>query len=400
MEIEEALERIVSAASEIDETITVPLEEAYGRILADTITADVNVPAFARSAMDGYAVRAEDITDASKELPVRLRVITEVLAGGASQGKYEKMTAVRVMTGAMIPQGYDAVVRQEDTDLGESEVCIFASVRPYMNYCKVGEEIRKGETVIPAGRMMGRTEIGLLASLGMDRVPVKRPLKTAIISTGSELTEPGKALVPGCIYGSIRYILAASIRSAGFEVSYAVDCPDDLTMIENEIRKALERADLIITTGGVSVGKKDLVADALSELGASTLFTRINIQPGTPTIGSVLGDKLILSLSGNPYAAIANYDLYFPALAAKMMCCEALHTVTAEAVLCDPYEKVNTLRRLVRAYEESGKVYLPVEKHMSSVFGNMDRCNCYIDIPAVKKIAVGDTVQIRRIRFQ
>ncbi|MCR4706133.1 MAG: molybdopterin molybdenumtransferase MoeA, partial [Lachnospiraceae bacterium] len=195
------------------------------------------------------------------------------------------------------------------------------------------------------------------------------------------------------------HMLAASVQSEGFIVSYAEDCKDDFDVIRDHIVKAAETADVMITTGGVSVGKRDLVAGVLSDIGAKVLFTRINIQPGTPTIVSRYKNTIILSLSGNPYAALANFDLYFPPLAAKLTGCDALDTVVGEAVLCDPYDKVNTMRRLVRAYADSGRVYLPADRHMSSVFGNMHTCNCYIDIPAGTQVSVGDTVSVRRMKF-
>ncbi|MBR6159781.1 MAG: molybdopterin molybdotransferase MoeA [Lachnospiraceae bacterium] len=400
MEIEEAIGLITANTKKIEDRIEVALEDAYGCILAEDITARAAVPAFARSAMDGYAVRSEDTKGASADKPVRLKVVSEILAGDNAACSYEEMTAVRIMTGAMIPDGYDAVVKQEDTDLGEEEVNIFSPVAQYTNYCHIGEEIQKGDKVLAGGKRIGMIETGLAASLGMDRIKVIRPVKVGIISTGSELTSPGRELAKGCIYGNIRYMINAAVKSIGFEVSCSADCPDDKDEICAQITKAASMSDVVITTGGVSVGKRDLVVGALSDIGARRLFSRVNIQPGTPTIASVYDDRIILGLSGNPFAALANFDLYFPPLCAKLTGCPELDTKTAEAVLCDPYEKVSRLRRLVRAYEDSGKVYLPVQKHMSSVFGNLDRCNCYIDIPADERISVGDTVKIRRMRYR
>lgn len=400
METERAIGLITENASFIGDVITVNIEEAYGHILADDITAADDVPSFARSAMDGYAVKSEDVCNASKDSPVRLTVLAQVLAGDTSDITAKSGSAVRIMTGAMIPAGYDAVVRQEDTDYGEDEISVFAPVGKYVNYCHPGEEMKKGDVVLPAGRRIGMIETGLIASLGMDKVNVRRPMKVAVISTGSELKSPGEDLPKGCIYGNIRYMIGAAVKSMGFEVSYCLDCEDDSDVIIKHIKNAAECSDVVITTGGVSVGKRDLVASALEKIGSRILFTRINIQPGTPTMASVYDDKIILSLSGNPYAALANFDLYFPPLSAKIMGSDELDSVVCEAVLCDPYEKVNKMRRLVRAREESGKVYLPTDRHMSSVFGNMDKCNCYIDIPALTHVSVGDTVKIRRMRYR
>nr|MCR4705221.1 molybdopterin molybdotransferase MoeA [Lachnospiraceae bacterium] len=244
MEIEEAISIVTANAYQIKDEITVSLDEAYGHILAHDLAAHCNVPSFARSAMDGYAVKAVDTEGASRENPVRLKVLSEILAGDAAAHGYEAKTAVRIMTGGMIPDGYDAVIRQEDTDLGEDEVEIFTPARRYMNYCHAGEEIQSGTLVLKAGRRLGRIEIGLIASLGLNKVSVVRPIKVAIISTGSELVKPGDALPQGCIYGNIRHMLAASVQSEGFIVSYAEDCKDDFDVIRDHIVKAAETADV------------------------------------------------------------------------------------------------------------------------------------------------------------
>ena len=399
MEIEEAISLISEAASPIVDTIKVSLSHAYGYVLAEDIVAGFPVPSFPRSAMDGYAVLSAEIADASKETPVHLKVIGEILAGDATEFRYVPGTAVRVMTGGRIPAGYDAVVRQEDTDYGEDTVEIYTSLPPYRNYCPVGEEIRQGDTVMTAGTRIGRTQAGLLASLGIADVPVRRIPKVALISTGSELAEAGDVLGQGQIYNSIRYILGTAIRQERLEVCDERNCPDDERLIREAIKCAWEQADVIVTTGGVSVGKRDLIPAVLDELGAKRLFAGVNVQPGTPTIGSVLDGKVILSLSGNPYAAMANFDLYFWAVIAKLCGCKAYLPGEAEAVLAEPYEKENRMRRLVRAYESGGKVYLPAAAHMSSVFGNTRACNCYMDVPALGKVSVGDTVKIRRMRI-
>jgi len=398
MEIEEAISSIRKAAVPVRERIVVTLSSAYGYVLAEDVMAESSVPSFPRSAMDGYAVLAADIAAASGTAPVRLKVIGEILAGDATDPVYAPGTAVRIMTGGRIPEGYDAVVRQEDTDYGEEEVEIRTSLPSGRNCCPVGEEIRAGQKVLSSGERIGRIQAGLLAALGIAEVPVKRKPRIAVISTGSELAEPGTPLKTGQIYNSIRFILDAAIRQAGLEVCFSCTCPDEAEAIRNAIRQAAETADAILTTGGVSVGKKDLLPKVLEDLSAKRLFTRVNIQPGTPTIGSVLDGKVILSLSGNPYAAMANFDLYFWPLIAELTGCGAYLPGEAEAVFADEYEKENRMRRLLRAREEGGFVTLPAKEHMSSVFGNAADCNCYIDLPAGSRISRGDRVKIRRMR--
>lgn len=463
MEIETAIKALLKEVTPVPEREQVSLCCATGRVLAEDVRAPFSVPHFPKSAMDGYAVRAEDVIDATPENPVRLTVVGELLAGDdpASIGRDSspaaqddrsfchsnagsdpspvaqdgiftchseaeaelirsedeespgiRYTAVRIMTGAPVPEGYDAVVKQEDTDYGETEVSIYHGVSPYMNYCKVGEDIAKGQVVLPAGRRIGRIEAGVLASLGISEVTVVRPIQVSIFSTGSELIAlfPEKSgcnagesdekskngtLTPpvGKIYNSIAYTLSAGIPAAGFTVDFVI-CPDNTEDITRCVEEALKTSDIVITTGGVSVGKRDLLPEVLERIGAKRVFAGVDIQPGTPTIGSVKDGKVILSLSGNPYAALVNFDLYFWEVIAKLTGCGAFLPERREAELDSEYTKVNSHRRLLRAKEENGKVYLPAKSHASSVLSNLLDCNCYIDLPAKQQVSMGDRVQI------
>lgn len=450
MEIEEAIAALVAEVQPISDYENVLLIEATGRVLAKDIRAPYDVPHFPKSAMDGYAVCAEGVKDATPDRPVTLRVMGEMLAGDTPlfSGRSKeacKVTAVRIMTGAAVPEGYDAVVRQEDTDYGETEVQIYKSVAPYTNYCKVGEDVQKGSVVLTAGRRIGRVEAGVLASLGISVVPVVRRIRVTIISTGSELCDPiemrsepsddgfggydskhcgtteaesldsqsaesgsskigsresGSVSRPpeaGKIYNSIAYTLTASLTEAGFLAEHGI-CADDAETISAALERALRTSDVVITTGGVSVGKKDLLPEVLDSIGAKWIFSGINVQPGTPTIGSVKDGKAILSLSGNPYAALVNYDLYFWPVAAKLMGCDGYLPKTEEAVLASEYPKVNRLRRLLRARVEGGRVTLPAKSHASSVLSNLLDCNCYIDLPKETEVHPGDTVKVIRMK--
>ena len=412
--IEQALEAFLTDCTCVAAAEKVPLLQAMNRVLAEDIKAPFSVPSFPKSAMDGYAVRALEVAEASTEHPVMLRVIGERLAGESirfseSMAGYEYHgmesmgpgTAIRIMTGAEIPSAYDAVVREEDTDYGEAQVQIFHGVKQFQNYCAVGEDIREGDIVIPKGTRLGRIEIGTLASLGFATVPVRRKLNIKILSTGTELVDVSmKAPLPaGKIYNSIAYMLEASLLSSGFDANHVI-CEDEEAEITAAIRSAIEgTADVIITTGGVSVGKKDLLPAVLQKLGADIRFQRAQIQPGTPTMGSIFQGIPILSLSGNPYAAVANFDYYFWPLAARLMACDAYLPSVEEAVLATPYGKVNASRRLLRAYVEHGKVFLPAKSHAASVLSNLMNCNCYLDLPAGASVKPGDVVTVRRMPF-
>lgn len=418
-EIEECLARLMERAI-LQGTQEVSLEEACGMVLAETVYADIDVPPNPRSAMDGYAVRAADLAglveessaagethsgvsrgsnpDSGKTSGVRLRVKGRLLAGDYEEIPYEERTAVRVMTGAYVPEGYDAVVRQEDTDYGEEEVQVFAAVLPFQNYAKAGEDIRKGDVVAEQGCRLRPVHIGLLAEVGRAKVLVRRPLRAAILCTGTELVRAGEPLEKGKIYNNISYILASGIRREGLQVSFWQLCPDEEELLLEKLREALSAADIVITTGAVSVGEKDIVPKVLQRLGAEILFRRANIQPGTPTTGSVKDGKIILSLSGNPYAALVNFEVYFWPLAAKMMGHESFDSVKAVAVLQDAYGKVNRMRRFVRARAEGGKVYLPAKVHASSVIHNLTECNCLIDLEPGREAGPGEEVKIRYIK--
>ncbi len=395
LSIETALYRLTERIRPIDETVTVPLDKAMGAVNAEAIHAPEAVPSFRRAAMDGYAVRVSDIAGASEEKPAQLKVADELCAGDFRVFPYASGSAVRIMTGAAVPDVFDAVVKQEDTDQGDKMVSVFTPAEEGMNICPLGEEFSKGALAIPARSRIGRIGLGILASFGMTELTVIRSPRVAVLSTGSELVAPGDIMLPGHIYGSISFMLRASIQGEGFEVSYDRIVGDDKELMKKELKAALECSDLVLTTGGVSVGKKDLMHDVLDEIGAQKLFYLADIQPGTPTIGSICGGKVILSLSGNPYAALANFDYYFFPLVARLMGCDAYLKKTKEAILADPYEKVNRSRRLVRAYEENGQVFLRAAGHKSSMFGNLTNCNCYMDVPAGVRLSLGDRVTIR-----
>lgn len=396
-ELEECL-ALLSDRVKPQEVIVLPIEQACGMVLAETVSADISVPPYPKSAMDGYAVCAADLEGASGEHPVRLSVRGQLFAGDYEEIPYEKNTAVRIMTGAFVPDGYDAVVRQEDTDYGEEEVTVYTSVKPYGNYCRVGEDIRQGDAVAEQGTRLKPVHIGLLAETGRDKVAVYRPVRVAILCTGTELSGVGKPLEKGKIYNNISYLLASEIRQEGLEVVFQEICADEEMLLARKLQEALDAADLVITTGAVSVGKKDIVPAVLQNVGAEILFRRANIQPGTPTTGSVKDGKLILSLSGNPYAALVNFEIYFWPLAAKMMRHESFDTVCGTAVLQSDYPKVNRTRRFLRARAENGKVFLPTGVHASSVIHNLTECNCFIDLEPGRQVRVGDTVRVRYIK--
>ena len=391
--IKEARDAFACRIKEIKETEEIHITEAAGRVSASAADSGINIPAFDRSAMDGYAVKAEDIKGAAMDSPVTLKVIGEIFAGDCGQMKYTPMTAVRIMTGAMIPEGYDCVVKQEDTDLGMENVQVYKEIAPYTNYGFAGEDVKKGAVILKKGTLIGRGEIYRLASSGLGYVSVVRRPKVTVISTGSELLSPGDIQAPGKIYEGAGTMLSVSVKESGC-VSENIIVPDSDEEIKEAVLSALKEADLIITIGGVSVGEKDLIPLVMNELGAEEIFGRADIQPGTPTRGYILSGRPVLCLSGNPYAALANFDWYYPYVLSALTGCTDHRRETFKAVLISDYEKINAHTRMVRAYYENGKVSLPAKTHFASSLDGIEECNCYLLAPAGKKMAKGDEAEV------
>lgn len=394
---EEAINRLLEHLCPIKETESVSLRDSIGRVASDDIYSDMDVPPFSRSAMDGYAVRSVDVVNATVSDPVRLRVAGKIFAGDSvdpDQGPDDIAgTAYRIMTGGRIPVVYDAVIRQEDTDSGDEVVTIFRSAHPYENYCMTGEDIPKGSLVIRKGTMIGRAEAGVLASLGIAYINVLRKVIINVISTGSEITDVGEPLNGSSIYNSISYGILASLYLPAFDAS-AMTVPDDKLMISEAIQNVISRSDIVITTGGVSVGQKDLLPSVLDDIGAVKIFSGLRIKPGSPTIGSILDNRPILSLSGNPYAAIVNLDLYLWKMISRITLCERFIPEVNHAILSSDIPKNNIIRRFIRAFVRDGQVFIEDKGHASSVLSSYLRSNCYVDLPQGHNLQKGDKVRI------
>jgi molybdopterin molybdotransferase len=229
----------------------------------------------------------------------------------------------------------------------------------------------------------------------MEKVRVKRPIGVSLISTGSEVLLPGQRLTHGKIYNNSAYIMASMIKKAALKGSDVSAVGDDLQLICGAIGEKAGASNIVITTGGVSVGKKDLMPEVLEKMGAQILFRGVDIQPGTPTIGAKLGDRILLCLSGNPFAALANFEVYFWEAAAALMGCDGLRPETGRAVMDSDYKKKNLHTRLIRAFVKDGRAYLPQSVHASSVVSNLISCNCMIELEKGRSLKAGDEVKIR-----
>ena len=393
--LEQAQNLLLERVNMIKDAEEITLWDAGGRVLAKDIYAEHDQPPFPRSPLDGYAVRSADISMAAKDHPVRLRVLEEVDAGHLGSKCVEPGTAVRIMTGAPIPNGADCVVGQEDTDYGEETVEVYEPIGSYENYCYAGEDYKAGTKILGEGLLLGAVEVGILASLGLEGVSVYRSPKAAVITTGDEIILPGEELAGGKIYDSNLYTLVTRLRMWGMEVTAKERVGDDAAFAAERIREAAGNADLVITTGGVSVGKKDIMHEVVKLLGCETIFWKIAVKPGMPTLCAQYQGKLLICLSGNPYGATVNLELLVRPLLCKMSGRPDLKIRRVRAVTESTFPKMSRVTRYVRGYYENGKVRIPDGSNASGILSTMCGCNCLIEIPAgTSRLERGDTADI------
>lgn len=392
--IEQAQELALAHTIKITETETADLLHAPGRILAQDMTAPFHNPPFDRSPIDGYACRAADTTGASETSPARLKVTREIDAGQYSTEEIKEGQAVRIMTGAAIPPGCDCCVRQEDTDYGEERVNIYRSEKPWGNYCFAGEDFKTGDALLKKGARLSFVESGVLAGMGLTQAPVYRRPRAAVFTTGDEVVLPGNPLPPGKIYNSNLALLTARLQDFGAELSHMASIPDEPAAMAKALQKAAQDSDVIFTTGAVSVGKKDIMHEALSLAGAKRIFWRVQIKPGMPTLFSVYENTPILSLSGNPFGVAVVTELLARPMIQKMAQDDSLKLVRAQGIITEDFGKTSKMRRFVRAIWNQGKFSLPDGLHSNGVLASMIGCNCLLDIPAgVPEIKAGDSVE-------
>jgi len=325
--------RLVLAAAKPLPVELIPLAEALGRTLGSDIRTREDIPPFAKAAMDGYAVRAED-TRAAEAGSVELAVTEDLAAGRTARRAVAPGRAARIMTGAPLPRGADAVVMVEDTEKSgdDGKVKIGREVRPGDNIGLAGEDVRKGELVLERGKILGPADIGMLAALGRPRVPVVRRPKLAVISTGDEIVEPGEKPARGQIRNSNGWALSALALSAGAEAFYLGIARDKGSSLRSKIRRA-EGADILVLSGGVSVGDYDLVKDELRTLGVRPVFWGVRIKPGKPVFFGRRGKLLVFGLPGNPTSAMVTFHLFVRPAVERMLGREKTGPPAGRAVL-------------------------------------------------------------------
>lgn len=376
------------------ETEYCPVSECAGRVLAEDLTSAIPQPPFARSAMDGYALREADIKGACQEQPVILKVIYKTCAGDPPGRRLLPGECVRIMTGAVLPEGADCVIRQEDTDEGESRVRIYSGGRAQQNCCAAGEDFKPGDILARAGDRMDAYIAAAAVAAGRRELLVRRRLRAAIVTTGEELAEAGSALLPGKIYNSNLTYLQVRLVQEGCEVVYCRRTGDERSVIAAAVREAVKTADFVVTTGGVSVGQKDQLPYVMEELGARILFRGISLKPGMPSMGAVLEKTPVLCLSGNPYSAFAVFELLIRPLKAGFLGCTEYHYTRVQTIAASGFSKPSKTRRLLRGCYDGRSVSLSGKQQNGQLTGGIG-CNCLVDIPADSEaVQSGDVVEI------
>lgn len=399
--VEQARERVLEAIRPIA-TERVSLADAHCRVLAESIVAGHDIPAHDNTAMDGYAVQAADVATATRETPVTLAVIETLPAGYVASRTVEPGTAIRIMTGAPMPDGADAVVIVEVTESEGDEVRVFRSVAPGASIRRRGEDVTAGTVVFAHGTDLRAGEIGFLASLGRPYVTVSRRPRVAILSTGDELIEAGQPAEAGKLVNSNAFSLAALAKEAGAEATVLPIARDTLEDISAALVAAAE-ADVVVTSGGVSVGDFDFVKAALDGLGARTNFWRIAMKPGKPVVFAELRGRPFFGLPGNPVSCMVGFHLFvWPALR-KMLGVEAGRLMRPEvtAVLSGPVKSSGERRnyqRAVIAWRDGRLVAETKRAQGSGVLSSMVAANGLVVVPeGTRHIAEGESVRVQLI---
>lgn len=382
IELEQAIGVLLASARNVQKVETVSLLDALQRVCAQNIMAPMDNPPFDRSPLDGYTFQAVDTEKVVHEESVKFQIVGEVCAGQKFDGEVKHGQAVRIMTGGKIPAGCDCVIRQEDVTVDGESLLVSKVLRRHENYCFQGEDIKKDHVLIRRGSVLSAAHIGALASMGYTKVRVFDKVKVAICSTGDELVDVGTPLPEGKIYNSNLYVLTARLKELGVEPIMLGIAGDDEKTVADLIRQNIAKVDLFLTTGGVSVGKKDIMHGVIKELEAKRLFWRVCMKPGTPILTYLFKDTLCIGLSGNPFAALATFELLVRPVLAKISHNTKLKYQRQRAILQDDFLKESQGRRFIRADYSNGRVRLPEQNHSSGSLFSAVGCNAMIDIPA------------------
>ncbi|HEY3862199.1 MAG TPA: gephyrin-like molybdotransferase Glp [Verrucomicrobiae bacterium] len=396
LSLEEARERILDAVRPLPAE-TAPLHEAWGRFLAEPLRSAIDLPPAHNSAMDGYAVRSEDLAAARAEAPVALRLIGAAPAGVVFDKTVERGTCARVLTGSLLPPGADAVVMQEDVkqnDQDQSRILFSESAPPGDNIRSRGEDVRAGALLLEADEKLTAARLGLLAAAGISDVRLGGRPRTGLVATGSELREAGAALEPGAIYESNRIGLAALARQAGALPRVYPLTRDDLGATRGALEQAFSECDAVITTGGVSVGDMDWVKPAFADLGGELDFWTVSMRPGKPFAFGRLGDKLLFGLPGNPVSALVCFVLLARPALLRFQGAREVMPRAIPAMLAEPLSNHAARRHFMRVALDERGMARSAGPQASHILSAMARAHGLVDVPPKATLAAGETVSV------
>lgn len=373
----------------------VSLIDGIKRVLAEDIHSKIDNPPFDKSAMDGYAIIAEDSSNNEK-----IKVIDKIFAGEVCNSEVTKKTAVRIMTGAPIPKGANAVIKQEDVTVYDNDYIVLnRELKANDNICLKGEDIKKGTLLVSKNKKLDFADIGIIASTGINKIKVYKMPEIALVSTGDEVIDVEDKLIEGKIFNSNKYTIISRVIELGYKIKYIKhikDSEDDIGECINNISKDV---DLIITTGGVSVGEKDLLNEVIDEIDGRRLFWKVKMKPGSSVLCSIVNKAIVVSLSGNPTAALTGFELFVKTILEKLSGKNIIEIKREKAILCDEFNKKSPQRRFIRGRftceDGKQKVYLTQVKSGNGILSSNLNSNCMIEVNAgTEGLKSGELVDI------
>ena len=364
----------------------VPLLEAHNRVLAENVTSKLDIPPFNRSTVDGFAVKAADTVGADEKQPVRLNMCGTVNIGELPKVTVAKRGAAEIVTGAPIPDGADSVVMVEDTEKSGEEILVSTVVTSGENVMKKGTDIKLGQIVLKAGQILGSREIGVLAAVGSANVKVHAVPLVAVFSTGGEITEPGKTLPPGKIFDINAYTLYCAVAESGGNPVYFGVVPDDKEKLRESLTRALKAADVVLTSGGVSVGPKDLMPMTVASLGEPGLiFSGVAVKPGKPTTVGLVKGKALFALPGHPASALLMFQLLARQVIWRLSGRPTSKAETVRARAGTRFFSAKGRRTFVmvklRKTDETNAIADAVETGASGAITTLAKADGYVEIP-------------------
>jgi putative molybdopterin biosynthesis protein len=365
----------------------IPLTKATNRIISKDIISNLDIPPFNRSTVDGYAVKAEDTYCAEEKEPINLKIIGKINIGEHPTIEIKNGQTVEIVTGAPIPKGANSVVMVENTQQKKNNLLIYRSVTQDENLMKRGTDIKKGDIVLKAGRFLGASEIGVLAAIGLDNIMVQKMPIISVISTGAEITEPGKKLKPGKIYDINAYSLGAAIKNSNGTPIYFGVIPDNENALRKALKQALDSSDMLITSGGVSVGPRDYTPKIVNSLGKpGVVISGIAVKPGKPTTVALIGRKPVFSLPGHPTSALLIFYLLVRPIIQSLAGKRTIFEKTIKANLSTKIfsAKGRTTFVAVKLSHDKNQAIIadPVQTGVSGAITTLSNADGFIQIPA------------------